>query len=85
VRGLQFIQSHEPAEILDRLPVEYHTDPDIDLATMRAFKPLFSVDGRLVAETAQTVRRVLSTSLENVRDSQLDLQRTYTNDLLPAR
>jgi len=85
VRGLQFIQSHQPAEILDRLPAEYHTDPDTDLATMRAFKPLFSVDGRMVAATADTVRRVLSTSLENVRDAQLDLQRTYTNDLLPAR
>jgi len=28
---------------------------------------------------------VLSTSLENVRDARLDLDRTYTNDLLPAR
>ena len=85
VRGLQFIQSHQPAEILDRLPAQYHTAPDIDLATMRAFKPLYSADGRMVAETADTVRRVLSTSLENVRDAKLDLDRTYTNDLLPAR
>src|SRR5262249_55212933 len=84
VRSLQFIQSHEAAEILEQLPAIYRTDPATDLATMRAFTPLFSIDGRMVAGTADTVRRVLAISLEDVRGASIDLQRTYTNTLLPT-
>ena len=83
VRSLHYIQAHQPDEILQQLPAMYRTDPETDLATMRAFKPLFSIDGRMVAETANVVRRVLAISLGDVRGSQLDLQRTYTNALLP--
>src|SRR5262245_5547574 len=83
VRGLQYIESHQPAEILDQLPAAYRTDRDTDLATMRAFRPLFSRDGRMVSETAGVVRRVLSISLDNVRTADIDLDRTYTNKLLP--
>ena len=85
VRSLQYIQSHQPAEILDQLPAAYHTDPDTDLATMRAFAPLYSPDGRMVAETADVVKRVISVSLETVRVAEIDLGRTYTNNLLPVQ
>jgi NitT/TauT family transport system substrate-binding protein len=85
VRSLEFIQSHQPAEILDQLPAAYRTDPETDLASMRAFAPLFSGDGRMVAETAAGVKRVLSVSLENVRAADVDLTRTYTNEFLPVK
>jgi NitT/TauT family transport system substrate-binding protein len=85
VRSLQYIESHQPAEILDHLPAAYRTDPDTDLACMRAFAPLFSADGRLDAETADGVKRVLSVSLENVRVAKMDLAQTYTNSFLPAK
>jgi hypothetical protein len=51
---------------------------------MRAFRPLFSPDGRMVSDTADVVRRVLSISLDNVRTASIDLERTYTNTLLPV-
>jgi NitT/TauT family transport system substrate-binding protein len=85
VRSLHYIQSHQPAEILEQLPAAYRSDPDTDLASMRAFAPLFSADGRMVAETAGVVNRVLSVSLENVRDAKIDLGLTYTNSFLPAK
>lgn len=85
VRSLQYIESHQPAEILDHLPAAYRTDPETDLACMRAFAPLFSPDGRMDAETANGVKRVLSVSLENVRTANIDLAQTYTNSFLPAK
>jgi NitT/TauT family transport system substrate-binding protein len=84
VRSLQYIQSHPPADILDQLPAVYRTDRETDLATMRAFRPLFSTDGRMVSGTADIVRRVLSISLERVRTATIDLEQTYTNTLLPT-
>jgi NitT/TauT family transport system substrate-binding protein len=85
VRSLQYIESHQPAEILERLPAAYRTDPDTDLACMKAFAPLFSADGRIDASTADGVKRVLSVSLENVRVANIDLAQTYTNSFLPAK
>lgn len=85
VRSLQFIQSHRPAEILEQLPAAYRTDHDTDLACMTAFAPLFSADGRMAAETADGVKRVLSVSLKNVRTANIDLGQTYTNHFLPAK
>ena len=85
VRSLRYIESHQPTELLERLPAAYRTDPDIDLACMKAFAPLFSADGRLDARTADGVKRVLSVSLENVRVANIDLAQTYTNRLLPAK
>jgi hypothetical protein len=52
---------------------------------MRAFAPLFSADGRMAADTADSVKRVLSVSLENVRAANLDLTQTYTNSFLPVK
>jgi len=85
VRSLEYIHAHQPAEILEQLPAAYHTDPDVDLASMRAFAPLFSTDGRMAAETADVVKRVLSVSLEAVRTANIDLGRTYTNTFLPVK
>ena len=51
---------------------------------VRAFAPLFSADGRMDAELANGVKRVLSVSLENVRAANLDLAQTYTDSFLPA-
>ena len=84
VGSLQFIQSHEPEEILEQLPAAYRTDRDTDLAAMRAFVPLFSPDGRMAAGTAEVVQRVLSTSIESVRNATIDLAQTYTNEFLPV-
>jgi NitT/TauT family transport system substrate-binding protein len=85
VHSLEFIQSHQPAEILDQLPAAYRTDSETDLASMRAFAPLFSTDGRMAPETATLVKQVLSVSLENVRAANIDLTQTYTNELLPVK
>jgi NitT/TauT family transport system substrate-binding protein len=85
VRSLQYIGAHQAPEILDKLPAAYRTDPVTDLACMRAFAPLFSADGRMAADTADGVKRVLSVSLESVRAVNLDLTRTYTNRFLPLK
>jgi NitT/TauT family transport system substrate-binding protein len=85
VHSLEFIQSHQPPEILEQLPAAYRTNSETDLASMRAFAPLFSTDGRLAPETANVVKRVLSVSLEKVRDANIDLAQTYTNEFLPVK
>jgi NitT/TauT family transport system substrate-binding protein len=81
VESLNYIQSHTPEEILARLPQAYRTDPETDLATMRAFLPDYSKTGKMNPGAAEAVRHVLAVSLEEVRTSQIDLATTWSNSL----
>ena len=84
LRSLAWIREHSPEEILARVPAEFHVgDPEAELAAIRLAKPMYSVDGRIGPESAETVRKVLAGSLERVRTAQIDLSRTYTNEFLP--
>jgi len=80
LQSLDFIQTHTPEEILDRLPERYRTDRETDLATLRAFLPGYSKTGRMIPESAEAVRKMLTASLEDVRKANIDLAKTWTND-----
>jgi hypothetical protein len=44
---------------------------------------LYSNTGKMTAEGAEAVKRMLSLSVESVRRSNFDLSKTYTNEFLP--
>jgi NitT/TauT family transport system substrate-binding protein len=83
LRSLKWVQEHSAEEILARVPAEFHAgDSAAELAAIRLAKPMYSLDGRIHPESVEAVRRVLSGSLEKVRNAKIDLSRTYTNEFL---
>jgi len=84
LRSLQWIHDHSPDEIFAHVPAEFRVgDPAAEIEAIRLAKPMYSTDGRVRPESAEAVRRVLAGSLDRVRNAQIDLSRTYTNEFLP--
>ena len=44
---------------------------------------MFSPDGRMTADGAEAVRKIVAASIEKVRNATIDLSKTYTNEFLP--
>ncbi len=79
LKSLAWIREHSAEEILAQVPAEFRVgDSAAELAAIRLAKPLYSLDGRIDPESAQTVRGVLAESLDRVRDAKIDLAKTYT-------
>jgi NitT/TauT family transport system substrate-binding protein len=86
VRTLAWIRVHTPAEIAEKAPAAFRgDDPSGYIEALEHTLPMYSHDGRLDGAGSRLVREVLSLSLERVRTAQIDLDRTYTNELLPAQ
>jgi NitT/TauT family transport system substrate-binding protein len=86
VRSLAWIRAHSAEEILAQVPAEFRVgDPAAEIAAIRLAKPMYSIDGRITAESAEAVRGVLVRSLDRVRDAHIDLAKTYSIEYLPAR
>lgn len=82
LRSLEFIQTHPPEEILTHLPEAYRTDLETDLATLRIFLPDYSKDGKMSASSAEAVRRVLASSLEDAKKADIDMAATWSNSFV---
>jgi NitT/TauT family transport system substrate-binding protein len=75
LRSLAWIREHSAEEILARIPKQNQVgDPAAEIAAIKMAKPMYSVDGRISAESAEAVRRV--------RGEKVDLAKTYTNEFL---
>jgi len=84
LRSLAWISEHSPEDILAQIPSESRAgDPAAEIAAIKLAKPMYSVDGRIRPESAAAVRDVLAGSLDRVRETKIDLARTYTNEFLP--
>ena len=84
-RTVRWMQQQTPASVVQQIPARFRGDPDIDLAAVTTVLPMFSEDGRMPAEGAEAVKRVVSVSLESVRMGRFDLAQTYTNEFVPTR
>ncbi len=83
-KTLSWVHAHKPEEIRERMPAAFRTDDvEMDLAVLRTAQGLLSADGKFTPEAVEAVYKVLSTSLESVRNAKIDLSKTYTNDLIP--
>jgi NitT/TauT family transport system substrate-binding protein len=82
-RALAWIQEHSAEEIADSMPEEYGgDDPSLYATAIENSKPMFSPDGRMDPEGAEAVLSVLRQSDEEVASTDIDLARTFTNDLI---
>jgi NitT/TauT family transport system substrate-binding protein len=85
-KTLRWMQQHSPQEIMDKMPAQFRgEDPAVYLEALKHSMPMFSPDGKIVPEGAAAVKRVLSQSIEKVRNANVDLDKTYTNQFVSAQ
>ena len=83
-KTLSWMRSHTPEEIREKMPASFRTeDAQTDVEVLRTAQAMLSVDGKFTPEAVEAVHKVLSTSLESVRNAKIDLSKTYTNELVP--
>ena len=82
-RTLEWIQTHSAKEIMAAMPTSMLGDnPDRYLIALEHTIPMYSPDGRMSAEGARSVKQVLSLSLPKVKDTNVTLENTYTNEFI---
>lgn len=83
-RANQWITSHTPQEIRDKLP-EGLRSPDVaaDLEILQWSLPSFTKGGEMPAGGPEALKKMLDTTSETVRNAKIDLPATWTNDFLP--
>ena len=83
VRTLQWMESHTPQEITARTPPAFRGGDDaLYTEALTNAMPMFSPDGRISAEGADAVHRLLAASIEKVRNAHIDASKTYTNEFV---
>lgn len=81
-RTLAWMRTHPVEEIAAKTPATFRGE-DLALYTdaLRNSLPMFSPDGLMPAGGPEIVRTLLAGSMEKVRNANIDLAKTYTNDL----
>jgi NitT/TauT family transport system substrate-binding protein len=83
VRGLKWIASHSASDIAKAMPAEHALgNMDMFIRAIQSSKAMYSPDGRLTADGAETALKVLREFDPGVRDAKIDLSATYTNAFL---
>jgi NitT/TauT family transport system substrate-binding protein len=82
-RTLAWMAGHTSDQIVDRLPAGHiGSDRALYRDALEASLGIYNPNGILSAEGAQAVRKVLGYSLPKVRESQIDLAATFTNEFV---
>jgi len=83
VKTLEWIDGHSPEEIVQKMPESFRGgDPAVYLEGTRNTLPTFSSDGVMEEQGPKAVLEVLSLSLEEVKNADIDLTKTYTNEFV---
>jgi NitT/TauT family transport system substrate-binding protein len=81
---LQWIATHSPDEIRNRLPDGFRSqDAALDLDIIRWSLPSFTADGEMPKGAPEAARRFLDATVDKVRTANIDLAATWTNEFLP--
>ncbi len=85
-RTLEWMQAHSAAEIAARTPTSLRgEDEALYVEALKNSMPMFSPDGVMAADGAQTVRTLLAGSMDKVRAASIDVSKTYTNEFVIGR
>ena len=85
VKTMRWMAAHSAAEIADKMPKEYMVgNRELYVQGLAAGKSQFTVDGRMPANGPETVLKVMSSFSKNVMGKQIDLNKTYTAELVDA-
>ena len=85
-RTLAWMQAHTAEEIAARTPTSVRGEDDaLYVEALKSSMPMFSPDGVMPAQGANTVHSILAGSMEKVRSAAIDVSKTYTNEFIPGR
>jgi NitT/TauT family transport system substrate-binding protein len=83
-RTLAWMRTHTAEEIREKMLASFRTEDVVtDLEVLRTAQAMLSVDGKFTPEAVGAVQKVMSTSLESVRNAKIELGKTYTNEMIP--
>jgi NitT/TauT family transport system substrate-binding protein len=86
LKTLQWMQLHTPDEIASRTPKSFRGDDDaLYVESLKGSMPMFSPDGLMTADGAQTVHQLLAASMDTVGKASIDVSKTYTNEFINGR
>jgi sulfonate transport system substrate-binding protein len=86
VRTLEWMHTHTPQEITEKTPKSFRGEDDALYAeAVKHSMPMFSPDGVMQASGAEAVHKLLAQSMDKVRDTPIDLSKTYTNEFIHGR
>ncbi len=82
-RTLQWMHAHSAEEISAKAPADFKGgDEALYVEALEHSMPMYSPDGRMAPDGAESVLRVLAQSMDKVRDATIDLSKTFTNEFL---
>ncbi|WP_028637605.1 ABC transporter substrate-binding protein [Nocardioides sp. URHA0032] len=85
VRTMQWISTHDAAEIAAEMPADYAGgDPELYVQSIKDSSPMFTTDGRMPEGGPETVLDVLGTFSDTVKAKKddIDLSKTYTTEFV---
>ncbi len=83
VRTLRWMRAHSPQEVREKIPESGKTgDEQSDLEALRIMLPFFSSDGVISPDAVQVAREAAAAGSSKVREAQIDLAATYTNEFV---
>jgi NitT/TauT family transport system substrate-binding protein len=82
VHTLEWMHSHTPQEIAEKTPKAFLGDESVYVDALKGSLSMFSGDGRMSAEGAEAVHKLIAGSIDKVGAATIDLSKTYTNEFV---
>jgi NitT/TauT family transport system substrate-binding protein len=83
VKTLQYLQSHNPSVVADKMPEDYYVgDRPLYLAALAASMNMFNPTGMMPPDGPPTVLKVLAAFEKELDANKIDLKKTYTDDFV---
>ena len=84
-RTLQWVSTHTPQEIRDSLPASFRSpDAAVDLEIIDWGRAMYTADGKMPQGVPEAMKLFLDATIDNVRNANIDLSATWTNEFIPA-
>jgi NitT/TauT family transport system substrate-binding protein len=81
VKTLKWINTHTTQEIVDKMPADYYAgDKDLYTTALEAQKTVWTKDGKMPKEGAQTVLDISLAYVPDMKGAKVDIAKTYTNE-----
>ncbi|MFD7706052.1 ABC transporter substrate-binding protein [Streptomyces sp. NPDC059785] len=85
VKTLRWMSSHSADEIAAEMPADYQQgDKALYAEAIQSTLPMFTDDGVMPENGPETVERVLKAFNPNIKNADVDLDRTYTTEFVEA-
>ncbi|MCL6637531.1 MAG: ABC transporter substrate-binding protein, partial [Alicyclobacillus sp.] len=83
VRTMQYIHTHSAEEIADQMPQDYYGgDKAMYVQALKNSLAMFTPDGKMPADGPQTVLNVMATWNPDLKQKQIQLDKTYTTEFV---